>query len=113
MRKDTEIPRGAVYDLVEEREVLVRKLERRGQTVKALIDGDRLMLFMLAVVGSIWAVEIIYNVANVSGWVKWAHLSIVGALELGVLYCLVAAARDAFLRRRLQHIDRHLQQLIP
>ena len=113
MRRVTGPPRGALYALVDERETLLRRIESRGQTVKALTDGDRAMLFVLFAVGSIWAVEIIANLTNVSGWVKWAHLSVIGALEVGVVYCLVAAARVAVLRRRLRQIDQRLHQLIP
>lgn len=113
MPSENRIPRGVIYALFEERVQLMRKLERRSQTVKALVDGDRVTVLVLAAVGSIWAVELIANVANVSGWVKWAHLSVVGTLELAVGYCLFSAARAALFRHRLKHIDLRLTQLIP
>lgn len=112
MRDNGHRPRG-VYALAEERDALVRKLDGRGQIVKALVDGDPVMIFVLTAVGTIWGVELAANLANVSGWVKWAHLGVVGALELAVLYCLFAAARAAALRRRIRRIDRRLRELIP
>lgn len=112
MRDDGHRPRG-VYALAEERDALVRKLDGRGQVVKTLVDGDPVMVFVLAAVGTIWGVELAANLANVSGWVKWAHLSVVGALELAVFYCLFAAARAAALRRRIRRIDRRLRELVP
>lgn len=111
MRSGSVSPRGAMYALADERIALTRKFDRRGQTVKALVDGDRAMIFVLAAVGAIWGIELVANLANVSGWVKWAHLSVVGALELAVIYCLLAAARAAVLRRRLRRIDRRLREL--
>lgn len=113
MRGENGRPHGAVYALADERNVLVRKLERRGQTVKALVDGDPVMIFILAAVGVIWGIELVANLANVSGWVKWAHLGVVGAMEVAVLYCLFAAARAAALRRRVRRIDRRLRELVP
>ncbi len=104
---------GAKYALAEERDTLLRKLHGRGQIEKALVDGDPVMVFVLAAVGTIWGVELAANLINVSGWVKWAHLSVVGALELAVLYCLFAAARAAALRRRIRRIDRRLRELVP
>ena len=112
MRDKSNPPQG-VYALAEERDALVRKLDGRGQIVKALVDGDPVMIFVLAAVGTIWGIELAANLANVSGWVKWAHLGVVGALELAVLYCLFAAARAAALRRRIRRIDRRLRDLIP
>ncbi len=112
MRDSGHHPQG-VYALAEERDALVRKLDGRGQIVKSLLDGDPVMVFVLAAVGTIWGIELTANVANVSGWVKWAHLSVVGALELAVLYCLFAAARAAALRRRIRRIDRRLRELVP
>lgn len=112
MRSDGHHPQG-VYALAEERDALVRKLDGRGQIVKSLLDGEPVMVFVLAAVGTIWGVELAANLANVSGWVKWPHLSVIGALELAVLYCLVSAARAAALRRRIRHIDRRLRELVP
>ncbi len=112
MRDSGHHPQG-VHALAEERDALVRKLDGRGQIVKSLLDGDPVMVFVLAAVGTIWGIELTANVANVSGWVKWAHLSVVGALELAVLYCLCAAARAAKLRRRIRRIDRRLRELVP
>ncbi|MDX1527226.1 MAG: hypothetical protein R3337_01290 [Gammaproteobacteria bacterium] len=112
MRDNGHRPRG-VYALAEERDALVRKLDGRGQIVKALVDGDPVMIFVLTAVGTIWGVELAANLANVSGWVRWAHLGVVGVLELAVLYCLFAAVRAAALRRRIRRIDRRLRELIP
>ena len=112
MSGDRHPPPGTVYALAEKRNALMRKLDDRGQTVKALVDGDPVMVFVLAAVGMIWGVELAFNLANVSGWVKWAHLSVVGALELALLYCLFAAARAAALRRRIRRIDRRLRALV-
>lgn len=113
MRGENGRPHGAIYALAEERNVLVRKLERRGQTLKALVDGDPVMVFVLAAVGAIWGIELVANLANVSGWVKWAHLGVVGALEVAVLSCLFGAARSAAIRRRVRHIDQRLRELVP
>ncbi len=112
MRDDGHHPQG-VYALAEERDVLVRKLDGRGQIVKSLLDGDPAMIFVLAAVGLIWGVELVANLVNVAGWVKWAHLSVVGALELAVLYFLFTAARAAALRRQIRRIDRRLRELVP
>lgn len=100
-------------ELLNQRDELARKLEHRSETEKALLDNDPGMLLVLVFVAAIWAIELSANMINPTGWSGMAHLVVVGALEILVLYCLFAAARAAWIRRRIDQLDSLLQRMTP
>lgn len=71
------------------------------------------MPLILNALGAIRALELAANINNATGRAAGAHLAVVGALELMVLYLLFAAARAALYRRRIHRIDGLLRRATP
>ena len=104
-------PSPSRFELLQQRDALARKLERRSETEKALLDNDPAMLLVLVFVAAIWALELSANLVNPTGWSGTAHLLLVGSLEVMVFYCLFAAVRASWIRRRIRRLDQCLQRM--
>ncbi len=110
MKRRKSKTRTSRFELLNQRNTLALKLERRSEAEKALLDGDPLMLLMLILVAAIWGFELTANWLNPTGWSGTAHLVAVGFLEVLVLYCLFSAARAAWIRRRIRDLDMKLRR---